>query len=307
MKHLLYKTSPDPVGDGLFPPLQKVAIKAIACELPACRKLPLSRLSVSDIAKIAINEGVVDEISTTTVWRWLSEDAIRPWYQQTWVFVRDHQFLPKASTVLDLYQGLWQGEPLTETDRIISADEKTIQALFRPDREGPRPGKMARYDYQYERKGTLNYLAALDVRSGQVISRISESNGIDPFMKLVNAVMEEKPYCSAQRVFFIVDNGCAHHPSTFPTRLVDGYKNAIAVHLPKHASWLNQIEIYFSILTRKFLKPNDFEDLEQLAWKLFSFEAIYNENATPFNWRFTKEDLKERFKQIDKTLYGLKK
>jgi len=290
-----------------FSPLQKVSIKAIACELPACHKLPFSRLSISDIATIAITEGIVDEISTSTVWRWLSEDAIRPWYQQTWVFVRDPQFLPKAETVLDLYHGFWQGEPLTDDDRVISADEKTIQALNRAQREGAKPRAIARYDYEYERHGTLSYLAALDVMTGEVIGTTSETNGIQPFMELVSDVMQQESYCQANRVFWLVDNGCAHHPSTFPARLADAYPNAIAVHLPKHASWLNQIEIYFSILTRKFLKPNDFESIDELTWKLLSFEAIYSEKATPFNWRFTKDDLKERFKEIDTTIYGITK
>lgn len=290
-----------------FSPLQKVTIKAIACELPACHKLPFSRLSLSDVARIAQTEGVVDEISTTTVWRWLEEDALRPWYQQTWVFVRDPQFVPKASLVLDLYQSLWQGEPLTDEDSIISADEKTIQALKRFQREGARPGRIARYDYQYERQGTLTYLAALDVQNGDITGRTSESNGIDPFMELVSAVMDKEPYSQARRVFWLVDNGGAHHPSSFPARLTNAYDNAIAVHLPKHASWLNQIEIYFSILSRKFLQPNDFESIDELTWKLLSFEASYNENATPFNWKFTKDDLKERFVEMDKTLYGIKK
>jgi len=305
--NLLLKTNPGLVGTGFFPPLQKVTIKAIACELPAFHNLPFSRLSVSDVASIAINERIVSTISPSTVWRWLSEDGIRPWYQHTWVFMRDEEFSPKAEVVLDLYHGFWQGEPLDETDRVISADEKRIQALLRPEREGPKPSTIARYDYEYERKGILNYLAALDVQKGEVIGRISESNGIDPFMKLVSDVMSSEPYCEADRVFWLVDNGCAHHPSTFSNRLTAAYPNAIAVHLPKHASWLNQIEIYFAILSRKFLNPNDFESLEELAWKLMSYEAIYNENATPFNWRFTKDDLKERLQKMDRTLYGIKK
>lgn len=270
-------------------------------------QLPFSRFSTVDVAKVAINEGLVDSISPSTVWRWLDEDAIRPWYQQTWVFIRDKQFLQKASVVLDLYQGFFEQQPLTEADFLISADEKRIQALLIREREAPKPSQMARYDYEYERKGVLTYLAALDVNHGNVIGRTSESNGIEPFMKLVSDVMTEPPYCDAKRVFWLVDNGCAHHPSTFPERLSAYYPNAIAVHLPKHASWLNQIEIYFAILSRKFLHPNNFDSLEELAWKLLSFEAIYSENATPFNWRFTKDDLRERLQKIDKTLYGVTK
>jgi len=209
--------------------------------------------------------------------------------------------------VLDLYHGLWQGIPLTEADFIISADEKRIVALSVAQRQAAAAGHIGRYDYEYERHGTVMYLAALDIRKGEIIGRTHDTTGIDPFMELVSDVMTRAPYQQAQRVFWIVDNGSAHHPSTFHDRLTGVYPNAIAVHLPKHASWLNQIEIYFSILQRKVLKPTDFSDVADLKWKLESFEAIYNETAKPFNWKFTDSDLKQRFEHIDKTLYGLKK
>jgi hypothetical protein len=299
--------NPDVVGTGIFPPLQKATVKAIACELPAMRGLPFSRFSTVDIAQIAIREGIVESISPTTIWRWLDEDAIRPWYQQSWVFPRDSQFLTKAQPILELYQGFWQSDALTDYDFVISADEKSIQVLSRCGHTAAVAGRIGRYDYQYERHGTITYLAALDVFSGKVFGRTADGNGILPFSHLIDDVMSQEPYQSANRVFWIIDNGPAHHPNTFGARLQADYPNAFAIHLPTHASWLNQIEIYFSIVTRKLLKPNDFDDLEDMVWRLINFEAIYNETSEPFNWKFTRDDLQKRFRHIDQTLYGIKK
>jgi transposase len=200
---------------------------------------------------------------------------------------------------LDLYQGLFDGKPLEPNDFVISADEKRICLVCHEDRLPPGVNRIGRYDYQYQRHGTLIYLAALDVRTGRIIGQTAEKNGKVPFMSLVDCLMSTEPYNKANRVFWLVDNGSAHHRSTFGDRLAGNYSNAIAIHLPKHASWLNQIEIYFSILSRKLLKPSDFSSSQQLISQLSSFEAIYNKTARPFNWKFTKKQLEERFQELD--------
>ena len=95
-----------------FPPEIVVEVKALACELPKKLGLPFSRLSHADIANEAISRGIVGSISGMTVWRWLSEDAIRPWCHRSWIFPRDENFAQKATPILDLYQGIWEGLPL---------------------------------------------------------------------------------------------------------------------------------------------------------------------------------------------------
>jgi hypothetical protein len=100
------------------------------------------------------------------------------------------------------------------------------------------------------------------------------------------------------RVFWIVDQGSSHRPTTFPDRLHDQFPNATAVPLPVHASWLNQIEIYFSILERKALTPNDFADLQAVADRIGAFGKFFMRTATPFNWNFTREDLCALLKKI---------
>jgi len=277
----------------LFPPQVRAQVKAIACELPVARDLPLSRLSVADIRQVLLSEDAVDAISPATVWRWLDADALRPWRHHCWIFPRDPNFVGKAGRVLDLYQGVWDGAPLGAADYVISADEKTsIQARHRRHPTTPaQPGQTMRVEHEYERGGAVAYLAALDVFGGRVMGRVSSKTGIEPFNTLVDLVMRQEPYASADRVFWIVDNGSSHRPGTFPARLAKRYPNAIAVHLPIHASWLNQIEIFFSILQRKALTPNDFLDTQAVGESILRFEARYNATARPFQWTYTRDKL----------------
>lgn len=298
---LACETYPVRVARCLFPPQQVAQAKAVACERPALLGLPLSRYSVEDVRGWIMAEQVVKTVSASTVWRWLHEDALRPWFYRGWLFPRDPLFLVKASPILDLYQRIWQGQPLGAYDYVLSADEKTqLQALGRlAPTLSPKPQAIGRFEFEYNRNGTLAYLAALDIFSGKVFGRIAPTTGIVPFNELVHLVMRQEPYASAQRVFWIVDNGSSHHPSTFPGRLKAMYPNAIAVMLPYHASWLNQIELYFSILQRKALTPNDLATPQLLAERILGFQEHYNLTARPFRWKFTRADLKRRMEQLD--------
>ena len=269
-------------------------VKALACQLPRERNLPFSRLSHDDIAREAVARGVVSSISDVTVWRWLSQDAIKPWSHRSWIFPRDPQFAAKAGRVLDLYQGTWDGEPLGPNDYVISADEKTsIQARRRiAPGTPPGPGKTRRVEFEYERKGALAYMAAWDVRRAKVFGLCVSATGIESFRHLVDLVMSQEPYRSARRVFWITDNGSSHRGESAVQRLAQWHRNAVQVFTPVHASWLNQVEIYFSIIQRKALTPNDFADLAELKDHLLRFQAHYESIAEPFEWRFTREDLK---------------
>ena len=93
-----------------FPPGIVVSVKALACELPSEVGLPLSRFSMAEIKREAIRRGLLATIGETTIWRWLSTDAIRPWHHRCWIFPRDPDFAAKAGRVLDLYEGIWQGQ-----------------------------------------------------------------------------------------------------------------------------------------------------------------------------------------------------
>jgi len=276
----------------LFPPQVVVEVKALACQMPDELGLPFSRLSTRDIAREALNRGIVASISGTTVWRWLSQDAIKPWSYRSWISPRDPAFAQKANRVLDLYAKQWDNQPLGPHDYVICADEKTsIQARRRLERTPPMPGQLRRVESDYERKGALAYLAAWDVHRAKVFGICVSRTGIDAHHQLVDHVMTQEPYSSAHRVFWITDNGSSHRGEASVQRLAQWYGNAIQIHTPVHASWLNQIEIYFSIVQKKALTPNEFESLQAVQDRLLQFQEFYEGLARPFDWTFTKQDL----------------
>jgi len=180
--------------------------------LPSESGIPLSRWSTGEIAREAIQRGIVAGVSGATIRRWLGEDAIKPWHYRSWIFPRDPQFEQKAGRVLDLYQGIGDGLPLGPDDFVISADEKTsIQARHRRHRSlGARKGEGQKVEFEYTRKGALSYLAAWDVRRAKLFGRREAKTGIIPFNRLVQDVMTCEPYRSARSVFWILDNGSSH-------------------------------------------------------------------------------------------------
>jgi transposase len=279
---------------------QMAQIKAIACEQPAKLHLPLSRFSLGEIVLWIKQAGIVTDISTSSVWRFLHHDALRPWYYRAWLFPRDADFATKAGRVLDLYQHIWQGQPLGVYDYVLSSDEKSaIQVLERRHPTlPPLPGEPGRYEFEYKRNGTLAYLAALDVFTGHVYGSVQDTTGIGPFDSFVASVMQREPYASAERVFWIMDGGPSHHPNTSPARLQAAHANLIAVHLPTHASWLNQIELYFSIVQRKALTPMDAPDKTAVIDRIMGFQERYDQTAKPFRWNFTRADLQKRLQTI---------
>lgn len=268
-------------------------MKALACELPAAHGLPLSRWGTPDISREVRQSGLVATISDSTIWRWLHEDAIRPWYHRSWIFPRDPQFAAKAGQILDLYARCWKQKPLKSDEFVISADEKTsIQARRRKHpTAGPRPRHAMRVEHEYERCGAWAYMAALDVHHARIFGRCEETTGIAPFHRLVEQVMTRPPYNEARRVFWIVDNGSSHRGAASIARLENQFPRLTLVHAPVHASWLNQIEIYFSIIQRKVLSPNDFCGLDALAQRLLDFQYYWEATAKPFEWKFTRQDL----------------
>jgi DDE superfamily endonuclease len=111
--------------------------------------------------------------------------------------------------------------------------------------------------------------------------------------------MATEPYATARRVLWVVDNGSSHRGQALVDRLQGGWENLTLVHLPVHASWLNQIEIYFSVVQRKVLNPNDFTDLAEVAHRLLGFQRRYEQTAVPFDWRFTRADLDDLLRRLD--------
>jgi transposase len=260
-----------------------VQVKALACELPHRLGLPLSRLSLADIRQEVMSQGIVAQVSGTTLWRWLSADALRPWQHRSWIFPRDPAFASKAGRILDLYARLWEGELLQSSEFVISADEKTsVQARRRKQPTlPPAADRPMRVEHEYFREGAWTYLAAWDVHRAKLFGHCEKKSGIAATDRLMAEVMSQEPYKSARRVFWIMDNCSAHRGEKAVQRVRSHWPNAILVHTPIHASWLNQIEIYFSIVQRKVLTPNDFSSLSQLEQCLMDFQKRYEQTASP--------------------------
>ena len=183
---------------------------------------------------------------------------------------------------------------------MICADEKTsIQARIRKHATtGPASHRPLRVEAEYVRGGSLAYLAAWDVHRAKVFGRCEATTGIAPFDGLVDQVMTTEPYACAHRVFWVVDNGSSHRGQPSITDSSTAGQPRALIHLPIHVSWLNQVEIYFSVVQRKVVSPNDFHTLNEVESRLLDFQQHYEEIATPFEWKFTKNDLNALLERI---------
>lgn len=311
------RSEPGGAASPAFPPSEaeriEAAVRATACEAEWARAKGLSIASIRDIADRVVEslreEIGLERLPACTVWKILHEAALKPWHYRSWLFPKDPQFAERANVVLDLYAGLYEGEALSPRDVVLSLDEKP-QLLLRTrchPTVPPRPGRPGLVEFEYERHGTGVLLAGMDVRTGQVFHEVVETNGIVPFQAFLKRILDHGPYREAERIFLIVDNGSSHARTTFPGRLADQFPRSshpelVAVSLPVHASWLNQIEIFFSIVQRKALKRFECSSREAMAEHLRRFIDSHNLHShnlhpRPFRWSFTKRDLAERMKR----------
>jgi transposase len=279
-------------------PATRALVVALACERPAERAVPLSRYSLAELTIEVANQLATGDRapSRTAIWRVLAHDALRPWRYRSWIFPRDEHFLELAGPVLDLYACWWQGQPLWADEYVLCADEKTsIQVRRRRHRTLTIGSHQAmRVEHEYQRGGVLQYLAAWDVHRAVVFGHCEPKTGKAAFGQLVDDVMSQEPYRSARRVFWIVDNGSSHRGDRSAEELRARHPRIVIVHTPIHASWLNQIEIYFSILQRKVLTPNDYNNLDELTERIEAFGKRYSALNKPFAWCFTRRDLERR-------------
>ena len=279
----------------------RAAVVALACQLPADTGVPLSRWTGPELKRELEDRALARApMAVSSLLRILAENPVKPWQYQSWIYPRDPDFAAKATVILDLYRGFYQGKPLGPGDRILSFDAKpSIQARGRIHATLPAaPGRPVRVEHEYVRHGALALLAGLDVHTGRVFASAPKTTGIVPFMGLAGQVMERPEYKSAPRVFVIVDNGSDHRGQAAVKRLAAAHPNAIMIHTPVHASWLNQVEIFFSIIQKKVVSPNDFPSLEKLSETLLAFVDRYNKTAKPFSWKYTAGDLKDLLRRI---------
>jgi hypothetical protein len=279
-----------------FPDCVRALVIGIACELPCQRGLHLGRHFASSVWQAVTLEGIA--ISLRTVQRILAKDHLKPWRYVSWMHPREPHFVEKARVILDLYQGIWEGKPIGPQDQVLCGDEKpSIQARARAV-VPPGRGRPGRVESDYQRRGALQYLCIWNVLRGIPWGRCEPKNGIAPFARLVEQVMSQEPYRSAPRVFLIVDNGSSHRGTKAAQRLRSLFPNLILVHTPTHASWLSQVEIYFSIVQRKVLTPAAAEHLCELAARILGFEEDCRRCPNPFKWKFTRTEFDRRLQEL---------
>jgi len=291
---------------GVFPPQERAQVTALACSLPKQVQVPLSRWSRAEIARHIASDPALPAISTSTVGRWLKAERIRPWRYHSWQHIHDPKaFLQRARPVLEAYA---QASAL-QADKtwLICLDEKTsIQA--REGEQAPRPaqpGKPQLHEARYQRHGFRHLFAGLSVADGKVYATCRERKCFVDFQAFMQEqIVPEALRRQVQNVIFILDNGTTHAPKQLEGWLQEqeqvckGRLHFQVLWLPANASWLDQLEIWFSLLQRKHLQPNHFSTVKALETSLMEFIAHYNQTAKPIKWTYTTEKLQHKLGKL---------
>lgn len=296
-----------PADRRLFPPVQQHQIVALATQVPVEQGHPIPQWSMTDLVRAAVEKGLVASISPVTIWRLLDQAAIKPHRWHYWLNSTDPQFQSKMQELVGLY--LQALEMYRRGEILLCVDEKTsIQALERkhPTLLG-QAGSITKVEHEYTRHGTRCLTAGFEVATGAVLGMLTANRPAEVFAEFVRQVCDR--YAQAPRLHLVLDNLSTHYHAlicrliadrcdcdpgplkTGPQRkqfLTDSSKRIVFHFTPTHASWLNQIEIWFSTLTRKVIRRGDFGSLEDLETKILAFIDYHNAYlARPYKWTYT--------------------
>jgi transposase len=225
-------------------------------------------------------------ISAAQIGRILAELDLKPHRVRGWLTrPRDPQFFTRAAAVCQLYRDPPAGAV------VLSVDEKTaITARSRKHPTAPGgPGRAARQEFEYVRHGTVSLVAALDVHTGEVLGRIIDRNDSATFTRFLSEI--DQAIHPARHIYLIMDNGSSH-VSKATKKWLAAHPRFTVCHTPAHASWLNQVELFFSILTRRLLRRGEFASRQDLADKIMNFIEVYDRTAKPFRWTYDGSPLK---------------
>jgi transposase len=277
---------------------------AVACSLPQTQAIPLARWSQSELARWVAAAPQLPSVSASTIGRWLKEERIRPWRYHSWQHIQDPEtFLERARPVLWTYERA--SALLREGTWLVCVDEKTsIQA--REAEQAPQParaGHVAHQSPRYHRRGMRHLMAGLSVADGLIYGQCSARKRFVDFRAFLEGViLPEALRRKVQKVIVILDNGPTHAPKQLANWLEEQatvLKDQLSLQvmwLPVNASWLDQIEIWFSILQRKLLQPNHFLSTAFLEQAISDFIAYYNQKAKPIQWSYTVEKLERKLR-----------
>ncbi len=306
-----YRTDHDLAGRRLFPPQQQHSIVALATQPPQQQGHPITHWSMTDLSRAVVQKGIVGSICSATIWRLLDQTAIKPHRWHYWLNSPDPDFDIKMQDVVGLY--LKALAMYQEGEIVFSVDEKTsIQAL---QRKHPMiPGKAASVDlieHEYIRHGTCCLTAGFEVATGGVMGMLTPNRPAEVFAEFMEWVCEY--YCDARAIHIVLDNLNTHYheltcqvvanfckcdPGQTKTGcqrkdfLSNPSKRVVFHFTPTHASWLNQIEIWFSTLTGKVIRRGDFCSIGDLEDKVTKFIEYHNKYlAKPYAWTYTGKPL----------------
>jgi transposase len=307
------KTPRDPVGRGLFPPQDRVAVVSLASERTADHDCPATRWSLDDLARRLVNEAAAEAMSRTTLWRILHDADLKPHRSVYWLHSHDPDFDAKAKAICNLYV---QSPTLVQHgELVLCTDEKTgMQILQRKyPTQLARPGHPEKREHEYLRHGTRALIASFVVSTGEVIWDLGPTRTSDDFAAHLLHVVEHLR--DWPRLTWVLDNLNTHWSLQaceilaalngrpyYPRALQRGYQRRAFltdadyphrfVFTPKHGSWLNQVELWFSVLARRFLQRGDFGSATEFEERLAHFLRRYNaEQAHPYRWTYTGEPL----------------
>jgi len=246
---------------------------------------PASRWTMEALARRLNEAGVA--ISASQVWRICQALDLKPWQYESWMTSHDPEFWVKAADVC----GLYVDPPVNAV--VWSVDEKTgLQAKSRVSPTRPaqpataiRPGRRARREFEYRRHGTAVLYAGLNVHDGQVTGWVTDSTRADNFIAFLTDLVTATP--AGLELHCIVDNLSAHGTKAVEDFLDQPEHHHVFLHrTPTHASWLNQVELFFSILQRRLIRYGEFGSVDDLADKVITFINDYNKRARPFRWTY---------------------
>jgi len=287
---------PRPGAPRHFSPLVRTQIVALACTKPADHGKPWQRWSGENLAQVAVEKGIVPAPSPSTIRRWLRQDKIKPWQYHSWQKPSDPQFVEKAIPVLDLY-GQAQ-ELASQEEGVCCVDEKTsIQARQRVSETKPAgPGYPVQVADRYRRMGALHLFCALMVASGVTLAGCYSRKCFSDFKGFLLELFVSALCQGLKVLHLILDNGSTHAPKQLGNWIasLDLSFEVRVYWLPKHASWLDQVEIIFSKVQRQVLTPNDFPSKVALERSLMGYFAELNRHPKPIRWTYTSAKLVAR-------------
>lgn len=237
-----------------------------------------ARMSMPEVARrLREDHGIA--ISDSQVWRICKSMGLKPWQVRSWMTSHDPDFDDKAVDICGLYL-----QPADDW-AVFSVDEKTaIQAKSRTNpTRAARPGRPARQEFEYRRHGTLSLFAAFECATGRVTAAPTDSTRSANFVAFLADLDSQVP--AHLELHCIVDN-LATHSTTAVEEFLDDHHRVFLHRTPTHASWLNQIETWFSILTRQLLDTAEFNHTSDLAGAILDYIDDYNNRAEPFKWTY---------------------